>query len=233
VAAGEPDAPFVAQLLINLGNAILADVGNPKRDLAAATAALERGVALANDPRLRVEGRSSLSTVLIDSGDLARARSLLDEAWLIARSEPQVEDKARMMVLRNLGFVQFLQRDIAGGMKSFHAAIERGKAHFRSVCHPEMLELQWSVLALYASNLEPQQAVGKALRALQAAQRECGVAAPAVQAYWQMALNVAKVAAQRIGRKGRMTKFRRLLEKSRQHVLDDATLAAAVKMMTR
>jgi tetratricopeptide (TPR) repeat protein len=232
IAVCEPNSPFVAQLLINLGNAILADVNNPKRDLAAAKAALERAIPLANDSRLRVEARSSLSTALINGGDLIRARSLLDEAWIMAQSDPQVADKARMIVLRNLGVVQFLQRDFPAGKRSFEAAIERGTAHF-GVCHPEMIELHRYILGFYGAAMAPQQAVGKALRALQTAQRECGVAHPAVQAYTQIALNVATVAAQRIGRRGRISQFRRLLQRAQQRVLDNVTLAAAVKMMTR
>lgn len=232
IAVCEPNSPLVAQLLINLGNAILADVNNPKRDLAAAKAALERAIALANDSRLRVEARSSLSTALINGGDLIRARSLLDEAWIMAQSDPQVADKARMMVLRNLGVVQFLQRDFPAGKRSLEAAIERATAHF-GVCHPEMIELHRYILGFYGAALAPQQAVEKALRALQTAQRECGVAHPAVQAYTQIALNVATVAAQRIGRRGRISQFRRLLESAQQRVLDNVTLAAAVKMMTR
>ena len=163
IAASEPDGQFVAQLLINLGNAVHADVDNPKRDLAAATEVLERAVTLATDPRLRVEARSSLSTVLIDTGDLKRAQSVLEEAWLMAQSDRPVYDKARMMVLHNLGVVQFLRGDAAAGRKTFDAAIERGTAHF-GLDHPEMIELQRYIFGFYAAVLSPREAVEKALR---------------------------------------------------------------------
>jgi tetratricopeptide (TPR) repeat protein len=231
IAACGPDAPFLAQLYVNLGNAFLGDSRNRHRNIPAALIALQRGVDLATTPRLRVETRASLSTALIDSGEIKKARSILEEAWTIAQSEQGITDKARTAVLRNLGFVQLMDGDGETGIKTLEAAMARGLTHF-GPCHPEMIELSRDVFGIYATAFaKPSVVTETALRMLQGAQHACGPTSLAAKKYTELVLDIADLVAQRQGNVKHVPKLRRLLAKHARQGLDETALKEAMRIV--
>ncbi|WOJ90034.1 tetratricopeptide repeat protein [Methylocapsa polymorpha] len=230
IDAGGPNHPLVAQLYTNLGNAFLGDHHNNQRNIPAAIEALEKAVQLADDPRLRVEARASLSTVLIDSGNLPRAETVLNEAWSFAQDKRKVENKARMMVMRNLGIVHLLQNEVQLAIKELDAAVDYGTAHF-GPCHPEMLSLYDCIFPLLAMALKPAELMERMLRALQTAQRICGVPSPALQKYVEIADFVTNIAVARSGVQAQVSKMQALIkDQAGRPVWDDATIAGIVAL---
>lgn len=228
IDAASPGHPLIAQLYTNLGNALLGDHQNNARDVPAAIEALKKAVRLADDPRMQVESRSGLSTALIDSGRLEEAESVLKEAWSIAQDRRNVQDKARMYVMRNLGVVHVKQKQIARGAKEMDAAIAFGVAHFGH-CHPETSVLYESVIGYLANTLTPAELVERALRALQTAQRTCGILSNSAFEYAKIAEWVTAFAIQRAGAEAQLPKIQALVAKQAGRVLDDSAIAALLK----
>ena len=200
IDAAGPDGPLIDQLYINLGNALLEDYQRNKRAVfPLALAALEKGVALAGDPRLQVEARSCLSNAFIVDGQLNTADRILVEAWKIAQDVRSVPGKARMYVMRNRAIVAIALGNLGLGIRRFDAAVEHGKSYF-GPCNGELVDLyEYRFRHLVAASKRPPDIIQEMLEVWAEIQTACGIDSFPAEKFRFVADEVAKIAMDRCG----------------------------------
>ena len=233
IRATGPDDPFLAQLYTNLGNAMLGDGEwqNYEADIPGAIAVLEHAVARANSPRLEVEARCSLSTALINGNMFGRATELLEEAWRIADGNHEVQDKARVMVLRNLAVAQILTGETNRGVETMERSITMALG-FYGPCHPEMINHYRYIFGCYLMGILSSQAmIERVLRVFQSAQMVCGLGSEGVAAYTGMVIDMLRAVARREGVEERWSEANALLMLYVNRVIDEPGIKAVTEVI--